>query len=92
MLVAAHDLRAGASLRPSDLRAVELAGDAGTMASLVPERELQTVLGRGLAAPVHARRAARARLGRVGGLEAAAFTLVVPALRALGGSSALVTA
>ena len=52
VLVAAHDLQAGSVLRPSDLRVAELAGDAATMASFVPERELETVLGRELAAPV----------------------------------------
>jgi Flp pilus assembly protein CpaB len=86
VLVAAHDLQAGAVLRPSDLRAVELAGDAGTMASLVPERELQTVLGRGLAAPVpQGAPLARASVASEDS-KTAAFTLVVPALRALGGS------
>ncbi len=86
MLVAAHDLQAGSVVRPSDLRTAELAGDAGTMAALVPERELETVLGRELAAPI----SEGAPLAR-GSLEAsgsgpAAFTLVVPALRALGGA------
>jgi Flp pilus assembly protein CpaB len=86
VVVAAHDLQAGAVLRASDLRTAELAGDAGTMAALVPERELETVLGRELAAPV----ADGAPLPRasiaVGGAEPGAFTLVVPALHALGGS------
>ena len=86
VLVAAHDLQAGSVVRPSDLRTAELAGDAGTMAALVPERELETVLGRELAAPI----SEGAPLAR-GSLEAsgsgpAAFTLVVPALRARGGA------
>ena len=86
VIVAAHNLQAGAVLRASDLRTAELAGDAGAMAALVPERELETVLGRELAAPV----AQGAPLPRAsvaaGGAEPAAFTLVVPALRALGSS------
>jgi len=86
VLVAAHDLQAGAVLRPSDFRTAELAGDAGTMASLVPERELETVLGQELVAPVpQGAPLARASLAS-GGSKAAAFTLVVPALRALGGA------
>lgn len=86
VLVAAHDLQAGAVLRPSDLRTAELASDAGTMASLVPERELETVLGQELAAPVpQGAPLARASVAS-GRPKAAAFTLVVPALRALGGA------
>jgi Flp pilus assembly protein CpaB len=86
VLVAARDLPAGAVLRASDLGTAELAGDAGTMAALLPERELDHVLGRQLAAPV----AQGAPLTRASvatsGSAPAAFTLVVPALRALGGS------
>ena len=86
VLAAAHDLQAGSVVRPGDLRVAELAGDAGTMASLVPERELQTVLGRELAAPLpQGAPLARAALASTGA-GPAAFTLVVPALRALGGA------
>lgn len=86
VLVAAHDLQAGSIVRPSDLRTAELAGDAGTMAALVPERELETVLGRELAAPIsEGAPLARASLD-ASGSGPAAFTLVVPALRALGGA------
>jgi Flp pilus assembly protein CpaB len=86
VLVAARELQAGAVLRPSDLRTAELAGDAGAMASLVPEREIETVLGRELAAPIpQGAPLARASVASEGS-QAAAFTLVVPALRALGGS------
>ena len=52
VLVAAHDPWPAAFFATSDLRVAELAGDAATMASFVPERELETVLGRELAAPV----------------------------------------
>jgi Flp pilus assembly protein CpaB len=86
VLVASHDLQAGALLRPSDLRTAELAGDAGTLAALVPEPELDTVLGRELAAPVsQGVPLARAAVAPTGEARAA-LTLVVPALRALGGS------
>ena len=85
VLVAAHDLQAGSIVRSADLRVAELAGDAGTMAAIVPERELQTVLGRELAAPVsQGAPLARAAIAPTGA-GPAAFTLVVPALRALGG-------
>lgn len=86
VLVAAHDLQSGTVVRPTDLRTAELAGDAGTMASLVPEQDLETVLGRQLAAPVpQGAPLARASVAAAGS-GPAAFTLVVPALRALGGS------
>jgi len=86
VLVAAHDLQAGSVVRPADLRVAELAGDAGTMASLVAERELETVLGRELVAPVpQGAPLARATVAQTGA-GPAAFTLVVPALRALGGA------
>lgn len=86
VLVAAHDLQAGTVLRPSDLRTAELAGDAGTMAALVPERELETVLGRGIAAAVSEGAPLPRATVAAAGSGPAAFTLVVPALRALGGS------
>ncbi len=86
VVVAAHDLPAGAVLRPSDLGTAQLAGDADTLAALVPERELDALLGHALASPVamgvpltHASVPAR-------DTAPAAFTLVVPALRALGGA------
>jgi Flp pilus assembly protein CpaB len=85
VLVAARDLQAGAVLRPADLHVVELAGDSETMATLVAEAELAAVLGRELAAavPVGAP-LARASVTPTG-TGPAAFTLVVPALHALGG-------
>ena len=87
VLVAAHDLQPGTVVRPADLRVAELAGDAGTMAALVPERELETVLGRELSASVpQGAPLARAAVAATGGAGPAALTLVVPALRALGGS------
>jgi len=88
VLVAAHALSAGSVLRASDLRTGELAGDAHTMAALVPERELDGLLGRTLTVAVPAGtplpRAALA--GRAAG--ASAFTLVLPALHALAGALA----
>jgi hypothetical protein len=48
VLVAAHALSAGIVPHASDLRTGELAGDGRTMAALVPERELDALLGRGL--------------------------------------------
>src|SRR5207247_10405675 len=54
VLVAAHALSAGSVLHASDLRTGELAGDGRTMAALVPERELDALLGRTLSAAVPA--------------------------------------
>jgi len=86
VVVAAHDLQSGVVLRASDVRTTELAGDAGTIAALVPERELEGVLGRELAAPVAQGAPLPRALVAASGSGPAAFTLVVPALRALGGS------
>jgi Flp pilus assembly protein CpaB len=88
VLVAAHALSAGSVLHASDLRTGELAGDAHTMAALVPERDLDTLLGRTLSVPVPAGAPLpRAALGgRATGT--AAFTLVLPTLHALAGQLA----
>jgi Flp pilus assembly protein CpaB len=88
VLVAAHALAAGSVLHPSDLRTGELAGDARTMAALVPERELDVLLGRTLSVAVPAGAPLpRAALGTRAS-AAAAFTLVLPALHALAGQLA----
>src|ERR671935_599903 len=85
VLVAAHALSAGSVLQASDLRTGELAGDTRTMAALVPERELDALLGRTLsvAVPAGAPLPRAALGGRAAGT--AAFTLVLPALHALAG-------
>lgn len=81
VLVVARDLPAGTVLRASDVRVGELAGDRSVLAGLVPEAQLDRVVGRRLATPV------------VGGAplssgaltrpadETAAFTLTLPAIR-----------
>src|SRR5919201_3246516 len=83
VLVAAHALSAGSVLHASDLRTGELAGDGRTMAALVPERELDALLGRTLsvAVPAGTPLPRTALAGRAAGT--AAFTLVLPALHAL---------
>jgi Flp pilus assembly protein CpaB len=88
VLVAAHALSAGTVLRADDLRTGELAGDAGTMAALVPERELDSALGHSLAAavPAGAPLPLAALAGSANG--SSAFTLVLPALHALAGALA----
>lgn len=84
VLVATRNLPPGSVLGPADLRVGRIAADKTTMASLVPSRELGDVVGRtlpsGLAAGAPLARAAMAAAG----LRPAAFTLVVPALHALG--------
>lgn len=86
VLVPTRDLPAGAVLRASDIRAAELAGDDAVVSSAVEERGLNGVIGRRLAAPVAADvplpRSALAAPTR----SASAFTLAVPAIRAVGGS------
>src|SRR5712691_6061770 len=88
VLVAAHALSAGTVLRAGDLRTGELAGDARTMAALVPERELASALGHSLAAavPAGAPLPLAALAGSANG--SSAFTLVLPALHALAGALA----
>jgi Flp pilus assembly protein CpaB len=86
VLIAAHDLQAGTVLQASDLSTAELAGDAGTIASLVSERDLETVIGRELGALVPQGTPLTRASVAPAGTGPTAFTLVVPALRALGGS------
>ncbi len=86
VLVAARDLQAGMVVRPSDLRIVELAGDAATLDSMVREQELESVLGRELASSVPAGAPLARGSVAAAGSRPAAFTLVVPTFRALGGS------
>jgi Flp pilus assembly protein CpaB len=80
VLVAAHALSAGSVLHASDLRTGELAGDARTLAALVPEREVDALLGRTLSVPVPA--GVPLPRAALGGPTAgtAAFTLVLHAL------------
>jgi Flp pilus assembly protein CpaB len=86
VLVPTRDLPAGAVLRAGDIRSAELAGDGTVMNSVVAEQRIGRVVGRRLAAPVSAGvplpRAALAVPTR----SASAFTLAVPAVRAVGGS------
>lgn len=86
VLVAAHDLTAGTVLQPSDLRAVELAGEAEFMAGLVPDGELDAVLGSRLGVALES----GLPLPRGSLAEPApappALTLAVPALHAVGGT------
>lgn len=85
VLVAARDLPSGAVLRPTDVRSAELAGDSETMAALVTEAELAAVSGRELTTPVPAGAPLVRAAIAPNGSGPAAFTLVVPALHALGG-------
>ena len=73
-----------AILRAADLRTAELAGDAQAMAALVPRASSETVLGRARRPGVAGAAPQAAVAARSSG--PAALTLVVPALRALGGS------
>jgi Flp pilus assembly protein CpaB len=85
VLVATHDLPAGTVLRPGDLRAGELAGDASVLGAIVPERDLNRIIGTRLGSPV-GRGAPLTRAAVTAKSPAtSALTLSVPALHALGG-------
>lgn len=86
VLVAAHDLSAGHTLTGSDVRVARLAADRLTLAALIPGSDRDLVVGRVLPAAVAAGvPLSRTAVSAAGG-EPAAFTLVVPALNALGGA------
>lgn len=81
VLVMARDLPAGAVVRAGDVRVGELAGDRAVLDGLVPERRLDRVVGRRLAAPVTGgaplpRNALTRPIA-----EGAAYTLTLPAIR-----------
>jgi Flp pilus assembly protein CpaB len=83
MLIAAHTLSAGTLLHPNDLRMGELAGDQRTISALVPERDLDSVLGHTLATAVPGG-APLPRAALAGPVSASsAFTIVLPGLHAL---------
>ena len=86
VLVATHDLPAGAVVRASDLRAAGIAGDHSVIAALVPARQLALVAGSRLTTAVPAGSPLpRSALGGRGAAPAA-FTVAVPLLHALGGN------
>jgi Flp pilus assembly protein CpaB len=85
VLVTAHDLSAGAALRASDVRVAELAGDRRVLDGLVPERDLGAVLGKRLAGSLPSG-SPLARAALADQAAQSAFTLEVPAARALGGA------
>jgi Flp pilus assembly protein CpaB len=79
ILLATHALPAGTILSAGDLRTGELAGNASVLAALVPERQLQQVLGRRLSSEVPS--GAPLAAGAIGSQQAqtsSAFTLAVP--------------
>lgn len=79
VLVATHALPAGTVLSASDLRTGELAGEGSVLAALVPERELQQVIGRRLSSEVPAGvPLAAGALGTQHAQPSSEFTLAVP--------------
>jgi Flp pilus assembly protein CpaB len=85
VLVASHDLAAGAVLHPGDLRVAELAGDRRVLDGLVPERDLGAVLGKRLAGSLPAG-SPLAQAAVADQAAQTAFTLEVPTARALAGA------
>jgi len=85
VLVAAHNLPAGAVVRPSDLRSSRISADGDVLASLVTAALEQAVVGRRLAVPVGAGEPLPRTALASSSASPAAFTLAVPAAHALGG-------
>jgi Flp pilus assembly protein CpaB len=85
VLVAARDLPAGAVLHSSDLRSSKLGAEAGVLAALVTPTQIQTVVGRRLAAPLGAGEPLPRVAIAASSAAPAAFTLAVPVAHALGG-------
>jgi len=85
VLVAAHNLPAGAVVRPSDLRSSRIGADGDVLAALVTASQEQTVVGRRLAVPLGAGEPLPRTALASSSASPAAFTLAVPAAHALGG-------
>ena len=88
VLVAAHALQAGGTLRASDLQTARIAGSRSVLASFLPASERALVAGRTLKAPVAAGAPIPAAALAAPGRRAASFTLVLPLMHALGGDLA----
>jgi len=85
VLVAAHNLPAGAVVRSSDLRSSRIGADGDVLAALVTVAQEQAVVGRRLAIPVGAGEPLPRTALASSSASPAAFTLAVPAAHALGG-------
>jgi Flp pilus assembly protein CpaB len=80
VLVAAHDLPAGATLRAADLSVSYMRIDDGVFKAAVPAEALDSLVGRELAEPIHAQQViARAQLADGGGLAPDQVAITVPA-------------
>lgn len=85
VLVAAHDLPAGATIRLTDLRSSRIAADGDVLATLVTVTEEQSVVGRRLAVPVAGGEPLPVSALASPSATPAAFTLVLAVGHALGG-------
>jgi Flp pilus assembly protein CpaB len=85
VLVAVRDLPAGSVLQPGDLRSAGLAGDQQVLASAVPSRQLQQVLGQRVTSAVAAGLPLPRTALSAHATAPAALTLAIPVLHALGG-------
>ena len=85
VLVAAHDLPAGAIVHAADLRSSRLGADGDVLAALVTAAQEPTVVGRRLAVPVAAGEPLPRSALASPSASPAAFTLAVPLAHALGG-------
>lgn len=85
VLVAAHDLPAGATINLSDLRSSRIAADGNVLAALVTVADEQSVLGRSLAVPIVGGEPLPTSALASPSVTPAAFTLVLAVGHALGG-------
>jgi Flp pilus assembly protein CpaB len=86
VLITTRALPPGATLSAGDLRTGDLSGDSAVISGLVPDGQLQQVLGQRLSSGLPAGTPlARSALSAQGS-QASQITLAVPALHALGGS------
>jgi Flp pilus assembly protein CpaB len=80
VLIATHDLPAGAILGTSDLSIAYIRADDAVYAAAVPSETLDSVVGRQLGEPIHAQQVlARAQLAQQFGLAADQVAITVPA-------------
>jgi Flp pilus assembly protein CpaB len=80
VLIATHDLPAGATLRSSDLTTAYLRMDDAVYRAAVPSERLESLLGRRLGEPMHADQVlARAQIGDQFGLAPDQVAITIPA-------------
>lgn len=85
VLIAAHNLRAGTVVTPSDLHSSQIAADGVVLSALVPLSSEATVIGQRLTVPVASGDPLAHSALAAATAAPPAFTLVLPVAHALGG-------